>query len=477
MKTSKIYIKDMFGIRVYQLDGGKSVELNGPKGAGKTSVLDAIRFALTNQSERDWIIRQGADEGEIIIETDTGLYIDRKKRETRADAIKVRDGNLMQNRPAEFLRNIFTPLQLNPVEFTQMSRQEKNRVILSLIEFDWDTNWIKEKFGELPQGVDYSKHILEVLSDIQAENGMYYKTRQTLNSEALYKRKAAEDIARTIPDGYNYDYWNEYDIGAKYRELAEKQKRNNEIARAKTYKDNYDNSLRGLQADRDIAISVEEKKIAAERQGLTNTIERLRAEIKAAEDKLAGLGDRLKDKVRVIDAEYAENVAKLDANNQIAVKYAAEKPYETSALDEEIRTAEAMKKHLNEYLRMRDMQKQVDELTAKAEALTEKINLARELPGEILKTAIIPIEGLTVENGIPLVHGRPISNLSEGELLDLCVDVTISRPGQLQILLIDGVEKLDTASRERLYAKCKEKGLQVIASRTTDGDGLTVVEL
>ena len=40
------------------------------------------------------------------------------------------------------------------MKFTQLSRQEKNREILNLIEFQWDMNWIKEQFGEIPQGVD-----------------------------------------------------------------------------------------------------------------------------------------------------------------------------------------------------------------------------------------------------------------------------------------------------------------------------------
>ena len=44
-------------------------------------------------------------------------------------------------------------------------------------------NWIKEQFGEIPQGVDYSKHILEVLSDIQAESGVYFQSRQNLNRD------------------------------------------------------------------------------------------------------------------------------------------------------------------------------------------------------------------------------------------------------------------------------------------------------
>ena len=38
-------------------------------------------------------------------------------------------------------------------------------------------------------------------------------------------------------------------------------------------------------------------------------------------------------------------------------------------------------------------------------------------------------------------------------------------------------ERLDKESRERLYAKCKAKGLQLIATRVTDSEELEVTEL
>lgn len=143
----------------------------------------------------------------------------------------------------------------------------------------------------------------------------------------------------------------------------------------------------------------------------------------------------------------------------------------------EVDTAEQMRKHLNEYQRMVAMQKELEDLSARSIELTEKIELARELPTRILETATIPVDGLTVENGIPLIHGLPISNLSDGELLELCVDITVSKPGQLGIILVDGAERLDQGSRERLYSKCKDKGLQLIATRVTDSDELEVTEL
>ena len=102
-----------------------------------------------------------------------------------------------------------------------------------------------------------------------------------------------------------------------------------------------------------------------------------------------------------------------------------------------------MRSHLNEYQRMTAMQKEVEGLTEKSEELTRKIELARELPATILAQASIPVDGLTVEGGVPLIHGLPISNLSDGELLELCVDITVSKPGQLGIILVDGAERLE----------------------------------
>jgi exonuclease SbcC len=61
--------------------------------------------------------------------------------------------------------------------------------------------------------------------------------------------------------------------------------------------------------------------------------------------------------------------------------------------------------------------------------------------------------------------------------MTLCVDVTIQKPGGLGILLLDGAERLDKKSRDELYAKCKEKGLQLIATRVTDSDDLEVTEI
>ena len=476
MKTSKITIKNLFGIREISLDGN-SVEISGPKGAGKTSVLDAIRYALTNRSDRDYIVRQGEDEGEIIIETTSGLSIDRKAFPEKTGTVKVKNGSMLQTRPAEFLSGIFTPLQLTPVEFTQLSRQEKNRVILSLIEFQWDTNWIREKFGEIPQGVDYSKHILEVLNDIQAENGVYFQSRQNINRDIRNKQAFIADIAKDIPAGYDFDKWNAYPLSAKYQELSQAQEENGKIERAKAFRDAYDGKKRGIEAIYLSSCSEVDKDTEETRAQLEQVITRAEEQIKAAQDKLNSLAERAETTKGKLAAERDAALAKLDRDTGVATEYAGKEPVDVSALRSEIDTAEVMRKHLNEYQRMLTMQEEVEQLTAASAELTRKIELARELPAEILAGASLPVDGLTVENGVPLIHGLPISNLSDGELLELCVDITVSKPGQLEIILVDGAERLDKESREHLYEKCKAKGLQLIATRVSDSDEMEVTQL
>ena len=249
---------------------------------------------------------------------------------------------------------------------------------------------------------------------------------------------------------------------------------NNRIERAKIFRSSYDSKLRKLEADRMIEISAEEKAIASERESLLSGIERMKAQIKADEDKLAALSGKLDDKKALAESRFNEAKAKLDADMSVADEYMDKQPFDCTELQSEVSNAEAMKQHLNEYRRMRQMQEELEQLTAKAEAYTKKIELARTLPGIILETAQIPIEGFTVENGVPLIHGLPVTNLSEGEQLSLCVDVAISKPNGLQVILIDGTEKLTTANRERLYSKCREKGIQFIATRTTDSDTMEV---
>lgn len=255
------------------------------------------------------------------------------------------------------------------------------------------------------------------------------------------------------------------------------QKENQTIERAKLLRDSRDSKIRKFDADREIEITALDREIANRANQIDKSIASLNEQIRAYETEKEQLASKKSDKLEVIEQTYKANVARFDAEIAEYAEYADKQPQDVTALQEQAQEIEKMQSHINEYKRMLRLQSEIEEMQAQSQELTDKIEKARTLPGEILTNCTIPIAGLTVENGTPLINGLPVSNLSEGEKLDLCIDVAIQNPNGLNIILIDGVEKLATDLREKLYQKCKNKGLQFIATRTTDDDTMTVVTL
>ena len=478
MKISKLKIENLFGIEQLELDG-KSVELTGSNGVGKSSVLDAIRLALTNNSKRKYVVKNGKTEGRIFVKLDDGTSIDRKKRIDKSDYKSIKDENGNEiNSPEAFLRDIFTPLQLEPVEFLSMNEQEQNRILLNLIEFNKDKKeFIKEKFGEEINWVNYDESILEILNQIQAKEGKYYQDREEINRNARNALAIAADIAKDIPENYDINKWRNYTLSDKYEELNKNKDFNAKIDKSIAYKEDYENKIKQIETvENNTLLQIEADK-TTEKNKITTEILGLKSRIELLQKELENVDMKYENVISETKSQTIAEKAKLDENIKIANEWASKEKINTEILENELKIAEEMKGHINEYDRMIEMQQNAENLKNVSEGLTNKIELARTLPGEILKEVNIPVKNLTVENGIPLVNGLPVGNLSEGEKLQLCVDVTLSDNNNLKLILIDGTEKLSEENRKKLYAICKEKGLTVIATRTTDNPELNIIEL
>lgn len=478
MKITKLKIKNLYGIEELDLDG-KSIELVGSNGVGKSSVLDAIRLALTNNSKRKYIVKKGETEGSVYVELDNGTTIDRKKRTDKSDYKSIKDANGNDiNSPESFLKDIFTPLQLEPVEFLSMSEQEQNRILLNLIKFDRDKKeFITEKFGEEINWVDYSNSILEILNEIQSKEGLYYQTREEINRNARNEQAIVNDIAKDIPEGYDVEKWRNYTLSDKYEELNKKKDYNAKIDKSIAYKEDYNNKVTSLDNIlKNCLLEIETVK-SKERKEIENKITELKNQISLLEKDLDNLDNKYLLNSNNAQSEHDKEIAKLSENIKIANEWASKSKEIVEVLEGELKIAEEMKGHINEYDRMIEKQSHIEILKNQSQVLTDKIELARNLPGQILKEVEIPVKNLTVENGVPLVNGLAISNLSEGEKLQLCVDVTLGDENNLKLILIDGTEKLSEENRKKLYEICKEKGLTVIATRTTNDNVLNIVEL
>ena len=478
MKISKLKIENLYGIEQLELDG-KSIELTGTNGAGKSSVLDAIRLALTNNSKRKYIVKNGETEGRVLVKLDDGTTIDRKKRTDKSDYKSIKDENGNEiNSPETFLKDIFTPLQLEPVEFLSMSEKEQNRILLNLIEFNKDKKeFIQEKFGEIPSWVNYDDSILEILNQLQSKEGQYYQNREDINRQIRNGIAIINDIAKDIPEGYDAEKWRNFTLSDKYEELNKDKEYNAKIDKSIAYKEDYENKIKQIETVENNTLLQIEKDKSEEKNKITTEMQELKNRIELLQKDLENIDVKYEKTIAETKSETIAEKAKLDENIKVANEWAAKERKTTEVLENELKIAEEMKGHLNEYDRMKEMQKKVDDLNVVSESLTNKIELARDLPGIILKEANIPVKNLTVENGVPLVNGIPVNGLSEGEKLDLCIDITLAKETNLKLILIDGIEKMSKTNKERIYDKCRKAGIQIISTRTTDNPELNIIEL
>lgn len=251
-----------------------------------------------------------------------------------------------------------------------------------------------------------------MLNDIQAENGTYFRSRQDVNRDIKSKKSVVNDIKAALPQDYDGNQWENVNVGALYTQIEKIRKSNEQIEKAKRLKDGYENKLRAIEADRDIALSALNSEMAAKERNIETQLATLKEQINSLEKEKAGLSSVRADREKVIQSEYRESVAKHESTVMSYSEYVDMELQPVDALLKKAEDTEKMKSHINEWRRMLSLQEDIESLTEKSTSYTEKIEKARNLPGEILEKATIPIDGLSVKDGIPLINGLPVSNLS-----------------------------------------------------------------
>ena len=204
-------------------------------------------------------------------------------------------------------------------------------------------------------------------------------------------------------------------LSEKYEELNKKKNYNNKIDRAIAYTDDYNNKIKSLDNELDKKILQINGSKESEKYNKETDIASLKHKIELIEKEIENLDNEYQVYIDKAQAEHDMEVAKLDENIKVANEWAFKSKENTEILENELKIAEEMKGHINEYDRMEEKQSHIETLVAQSKILTDKIELARNLPGQILKEVEIPVKNLTVENGIPLVNSLPVRKFKRTE--------------------------------------------------------------
>lgn len=134
-----------------------------------------------------------------------------------------------------------------------------------------------------------------------------------------------------------------------------------------------------------------------------------------------------------------------------------------------------MQSYLREFDRMDDMIKtKIAPRQELAQTLTARIETARTMPMELLKVAAVPIPEIAVDGDGKIRIGKTLlDGLSEGEQLELAFRVAkaqASRLGDLKVLCVDGIDKVNKSDREWLEKYMTTDDFEYFLLSTVDGD-------
>lgn len=537
MHIKRIEIKNWLGIKELLFSPGKFNRVSGDSGTGKTSLVEALEKLFTNRNRRTEVIRHDSEEAELFVELDDGLQTTRKVRSEKADYLKVKHDSKAVNSTESFLRKLINGDIFRPIEFVQKTSKEQTEIILNMLQISWTVDDIKSWFGEVPEA-DYQLHILQILKQIEngyyAERESINREINLLraniegikrdlppnydgeewrgvNLQELYKRLSdAEESNKRLQEAQSLIE------GLSLRINDIKQRAANAATEKKLDYQRQRDSLAENIKRLDEKIQQEQIKIDdVDRRILeTNTrldneleqaIERLKLQFQAKKQSAREEIQQEAEQSRVFIAEYKEQLAEkratlgnVDEHEKKDLQKIAD--HEASLIEtENMKTGNAhqiigttewidpeplkraadeaanMKEYLREWERMNDIIR--EKLAPKEERsadLTAKIKTARELPKELLKTASLPVDGLSVDDqGRIRINGTLIDGLSEGEALEFAFKLAKAQAGELKVICVDGWQNLGSRQQAIIEA-AKTDDYQYFVLETVDGQDLNI---
>lgn len=312
MKIKSIKIKNFIGIKEFNYNpSGKLNIFKGKTGGGKSSVLEAIEKAFSNTGRRTELIRHGEEEATIYIETDTGLEIDRKLRDGKADYFKLRQqGEGIKSTESE-LRKFIKGDVFRPLDFINLTAKEQTNIILAMIRMDYTAEEITQWFlndEQVLSGINTDKHMLQILKDIENK---FYKQREEVNREIKSLEIQVKNIENGLPENYNGTEWKDKDVKAYYDKVSEAERINKFIKEAENLKANFENKVNSIKAESETKKARLDGKYTETKQDLKDLIELSKQKIEQNNNKIEGLRIHLESQLKDLDNELEREIAKL----------------------------------------------------------------------------------------------------------------------------------------------------------------------
>jgi DNA repair exonuclease SbcCD ATPase subunit len=390
---------------------GNLVVIGGENGAGKSSVLDSIMYALAGKTALPAEpIRQGQKCGRIVVELDGEKKLTVERRLTPSGGtleVKSADGAKFSS-PQAMLDALCGRIAFDPLEFTRQRPEKQAETLRTLVGLDFtEMNRLRQKL---------------------------YDERTEINKQA--KSLAAHIESIRVPDGTPAE---EILIAELIEELKQRQQQNADA-----------------DAKRRDAV---EAKVSAQR--LKTQIDTLEEKIRQAQIQLS----RLKD-------EFATAVAN---GERLELEAAKAPAADTTDIEMQIQKADDTNRNVRLLKQRQQLEAEKDRAEVAAEKLTAAIEKLDADKTAAMTAAAWPVPGLGFgEHGITL-NGLPFDQASSAEQLRVSVAMGLAMNPQLRILLIRDGSLLDAKSLALVAQMAQASDAQLWVERVGTGAECSVV--
>ncbi|MEY8688407.1 MAG: AAA family ATPase [Leptothrix sp. (in: b-proteobacteria)] len=419
MKINHIKISNILGIDSLEFDAGQFNTIAGTNGAGKTSVLEAIKAALRSGHDAT-LLRAGAEKGEVVLVLDNGGTITKRVgADTSTSKVAGPDGKASA-KPAAALQQLTDLLSVNPVDFLLAPARDRARYLLEAMPLEADAEHLQKITG-VQVAQSPGVHALAIIDAVRKQ---VYDDRTGTNRAVREKDATINQLRAAMPpapggiDG---------DEDALLQQLADL-----DTARDTTLA-KIDRQLTKMRADHEAKLDALRQQIDAERAAFADVLAR---------------ANGAADKARTERAERAGPIG--------------------SAL-QSIRThREAFTRRTATLATIELMQSELATLQADAEKQTAALAAVDQYKADLLGQ--LPIPGIEVRDGEVFRDGVAFDRLNTAAQVQIAVDLAKLRAGRLGVACVDRLESLDTATFEAFKAAALQADLQLFVTRVTDGE-------
>ena len=459
MKIIKFEAENVKKLKAVQITpAGHMVEIAGKNGAGKTSILDSIWWALagtrTHQPEpinRDHTkARIKLDLGELIVEREFKRQppIPGKQDDRLTTRIKVTtaEGKVLQS-PQTMLDHLLGSLSFDPLAFARSSEAEQYRAIQEIC------------------GIDL------LASD--RDNDADYTERRMANRSARDLRAAAGQIqvSTDIPE--------RIDVAALVKERQRRERCNVARERIITRQVDLDRQVtKAEDAAEFMTESVEliQEGLSALDQKLLDDVARVKAEAKRSIEEMKRVSLEEFTRLGRQRDQYASVVQKSVEDAATARQALAALPEIPAAeffsdIDDQTKRAEAVNETVNEALRqaarVARLTQEAEEFEAESLRLTEAIAARKLAQAAAVEKAQLPIPGLGLDNGQVTLNSDPFCQASDAEQLRASCAVAMRSDHELRVIRVRDGSLLDEDSMQILAEMATEADYQVWVERVS----------